>query len=302
MAKAQKSLVATTVAITGAARGIGRATAQALIAQGARVAIGDIDEKLVRQTAAERGNGTVGLPVDVTDRASFTAFLDATEQQLGPIEVLVNNAGIMPVGPFLDETDVTARRIVDINVHGVILGSKLALERFLPRRRGHLVNIASIAGKGGAAGGATYAATKHAVVGLTESLIQEYHGMGIEFSIVMPIGVNTELYSGMAQIRGFKTPEPEDVAAAIVEALQRPRVEVYVPKSMQPVIRSAALLPHRAAEAVARFMRVDKALTHGNAEARSAYQQRMDELMSGATPTSAVEGKVESDDPVGVPS
>jgi hypothetical protein len=106
----------------------------------------------------------------------------------------------------------------------------------------------------------------------------------------------------MAQIRPFKTPEPEDVAAAIVEALQRPRVEVYVPKAMQPVIRGAGLMTHRMAEAVARWMRVDKALTHGNAEARAAYQQRMDQLTAGATPVSAVEGKVESEDPVGVPS
>ena len=106
----------------------------------------------------------------MTDRASFDAFLTEVERRLGPLDVLINNAGIMPVGPFVAETDETARRIVDINVHGVINGSKLALERFLPRNRGHLVNIASVAGKMGFPGGATYSASKHAVVGLSEAI------------------------------------------------------------------------------------------------------------------------------------
>ena len=113
----------------------------------------------------------------------------------------------------------------------MIHGSKLALGRFDARGRGHLVQIASIAGKSGAAGGATYCATKHAVVGLSDSLRQELRGTNIDISVVMPVGVNTELYSGLPQMRGIKTPEPEDVANAIVEALQTGRYEVYVPNS-----------------------------------------------------------------------
>ncbi len=134
------------------------------------MAIGDIDAPLAEKTASELGAGTIGLPLDVTDRDSFAAFLDEVERQLGPLDVLVNNAGIMPIGPFENETDDCAQRLVDINIHGVILGSKLAIERFMPRGRGHIVQLASIAGKGGFPGGATYCATKHAVVGLTEAL------------------------------------------------------------------------------------------------------------------------------------
>ena len=156
MAKLSRSLAGKVIAITGGARGIGRATAAALIAQGARVAIGDIDAQLARRTAEELDAGTIGLPLDV----------------------LINNAGIMPIGPFVEEPDATADRMVDINVRGVIIGSKLALQRFVPRGRGHLVNIASVAGKAGIAGGATYCATKHAVVGLTEALRQELRGRG----------------------------------------------------------------------------------------------------------------------------
>jgi NAD(P)-dependent dehydrogenase (short-subunit alcohol dehydrogenase family) len=95
MAKARRSLAGRIVAITGGARGIGKATAAALIAEGARVAIGDIRAPLAERTAHELGAGTIGLPLDVTDRSSFAAFLDEVENQLGPLEVLINNAGII---------------------------------------------------------------------------------------------------------------------------------------------------------------------------------------------------------------
>ncbi len=283
MAKTARSLAGSVVAITGGARGIGRATAAALIAEGARVAIGDIDRPLVEATAAELGAGTVGLPLDVTERASFEAFLNEVEDRLGPLDALVNNAGIMPIGPFVKESDATATRLVDINLHGVILGSKLALDRFLRRGRGHLVNIASIAGKGPAANGVTYAATKHAVVGLTESLRQELAGSGVELTLVMPVGVNTELYSGAKQLRGIRTPEPEDVARAIVEALQTGRFEVYVPRLMKHVIRSTVLLPRPVVDALARLLGASRALASPDAVARAAYDARMAELIGDET-------------------
>src|SRR5205807_1728927 len=199
MARAPRSLAGRVVAITGGGRGIGRATAAALIAEGARVAIGDIEAQLAERTAEELGRGTIGLPLDVTDRDSFSVFLDEVENRLGPLDVLINNAGIMPIGPFVDETDACAKRMIDINLHGVMFGSKLAIERFTRRRRGHLVQIASAAGKMGFAGGATYCATKHAVVGLSESLRSELRGTGIDVSVVMPVVVNTELGSGLPQ-------------------------------------------------------------------------------------------------------
>jgi NAD(P)-dependent dehydrogenase (short-subunit alcohol dehydrogenase family) len=286
MANAPRSLAGQVVAITGGARGIGRATAEALIAQGAKVAIGDIEADLAERSAAELGAGAIGLPLNVAERASFTAFLDQVEDRLGPLDVLINNAGIMPIGPFVEETDATAQRLVDINLHGVIFGSKLALERFLPRGRGHLVNIASVAGKAGVAGGATYCATKHAVVGLTEALRQELHGTGIELSVVMPIGVNTELYSGLPATRGFKKPEPQDVGNAIVDALQRRRFEVWVPKSIAAVVRSGNVMPRRMLEAIGRLLESDKALTTPDHSARAAYDARLERIIGGdARPT-----------------
>jgi NAD(P)-dependent dehydrogenase (short-subunit alcohol dehydrogenase family) len=274
MAKAPRSLTGTVVAITGGARGIGRATARALIAQGARVAIGDIDQALAAQTAHELGQDTIGLPLDVTDRASFDGFLREVESRLGPLEVLINNAGIMPVGPFIAETDATAARMIDINLNGVIFGSKLALERFLPRNRGHLVNIASVAGKGGFPGGATYCATKHAVVGLSEAIRAEYRSTGIDVTIVMPVGVNTELYSGLPTARGIRIAEPEEVADAIVEALQTGRVDVYVPRSLKGVFRLMNVVPRGVADFVSKLIKADQALINPDHLARGAYEQR----------------------------
>src|SRR5436853_1703050 len=110
MAKERRSLSGKVVAITGGARGIGKATAAALVAKGCRVAIGDLELELAEKTAAELGGGTVALPRDVTDRASFERFLDEAERQLGPIDAALNNAGIMPVTQFADNGPESIRR------------------------------------------------------------------------------------------------------------------------------------------------------------------------------------------------
>jgi short-subunit dehydrogenase len=220
------------------------------------------------------GSGTLGLPLDVTDRKSFDVFLKETEARLGPLDVLINNAGIMPIGPFVDESDSTARRMVDINLHGVISGSKLALERFLPRGRGHLVNVASVAGKGGFPGGATYCATKHAVVGLSEAIRAEVRKTDIDVSIVMPAVVNTELGSGLRESRGIKVVEPEDVADAVVEALQTGRVDVYVPRQVGVLMRFGNVLPRSVADLVIKVLKGDQVLVNPDQLLREAYEKR----------------------------
>lgn len=280
MAQPLRSLAGQTVAITGGGRGIGRATAAALIAQGARVAIGDIDASLAERTAQELGAGTIGLALDVTDKNSFDGFLNAVEDRLGPLDVLINNAGIMPIGPFVEESDATAQRMIDINLVGVIYGSKLALARFMKRGRGHLVQIASMAGKAGFPGGATYCATKHAVVGLSEAIRAEVRDTNIDVSVVMPVVVNTELGSGLPETRGFKAVQPEDVADCIIEALQTGRFEVFVPKSISGMVRVNALLPRRAVEWMSRALKGDQVLSAPDHTARAAYEARMAETIS----------------------
>jgi NAD(P)-dependent dehydrogenase (short-subunit alcohol dehydrogenase family) len=273
MAKQRRHLNGKVVAITGGARGIGKATAEALVRRGARVAIGDVDLSLAEETAAGLGGGSVALPLDVGDRASFASFLDEAERQLGPLDVLINNAGIMPVTPFVEEAEDSYRRQIEINLIGVIAGTQLAMRRMLPRNAGHIVNIASQAGKAGFPGIATYSATKHAVVGLSEAVRQELRGTAVEISCVMPTVVNTELTAGVGQ-KWVKPVEATDVAEAIAAALEMPKFDVYVPKANGALLRGSALMPRAAAEAISRAMGTDKLMTEVDHGARAAYEDR----------------------------
>jgi len=275
MAKQPKSLNGRVVAITGGARGIGKATAAALVRQGARVAIGDIDAELARRTAGELGENVRAYELDVTSRPSFKTFLDAVESDLGPLDVLVNNAGIMPVGPFAEESDASAVRQIDINIHGVIFGMKEALSRMLPRRSGHIVNLASVAGKGGFPHLATYCATKHAVVGISEALHAEHENDGVEFTCVMPALVDTELTSGVKAGRGIEKAKPEDVADAIVDALRVPRFDVFVPRSVGRINKFMTMLPRGGREAIARALQADKLMVQADKAGRAAYEERV---------------------------
>lgn len=270
------------VAITGGARGIGRATAEAFLAAGAAVAIGDIDIELVAKTAAEFGADpdakVIGLPLNVTDRDSFATFLDAVEHELGLVDVLVNNAGIMPTGLFADEDEAMTDRIIDINLRGVLTGSRLAATRFMARGSGHLVNIASLAGTQGLPGLATYSATKHAVIGFTSALHLELKEHGVRVSAVLPGIVRTELSAG-ANMPGWITPlttvDPEDVARAIVGTVLRPRPLVTVPRRLAAIIKSAQLLPYRAQLTVARFTGATTAYAQPDPELREKYHRRL---------------------------
>ena len=275
MARQRRSVAGKVVAITGGGRGIGRATAEALVREGAKVAIGDLDVELANRTAGEIG--ATAFALDVVDRESFSEFLDSVERELGPLDVLVNNAGIMLVGwPFADEDEATTRKMVDVNLHGVLNGTKLALERMRPRSSGHIVNISSQAGNGGFPGGATYSATKFAVRGFSEAVRNELvlEELPIEVSCVMPTVVNTELGAGLPDARGVKLVEPEEVAGEIVAALVRPRFDVHVPRYTGAINALAGMLPRRGREALGRFLKADQILWDADHQRRSGYEAR----------------------------
>ena len=289
MAKERRQLSGRVVAITGAARGIGKATARAMVAKGCRVAIGDLDLELAERTAAELGGGTVALQLDVTDRTSFERFLDEAERQLGPLDAVVNNAGIMPVTPFAEEGEDSIRRQVEINFVGVATGTQLAIRRLRPRNSGYIVNIASQAGKAGIPGIATYSGTKHAVVGLSEAVRAELRGTGIEVLCVMPTVVNTELTSGVGQ-KWVKPVEASDVADEIVEAMEVPRFDVFVPRANGALYRFLQLWPRSWREALGRAMGIDKLMTEVDHGARRAYEDRAAASNGAADePTSSAE-------------
>ncbi len=277
MAKQAKILTGQVAAITGGARGIGRAMADAFLRAGMRVAIGDLDLEVAQRTADELGRGAVAFELNVTDRASTERFADAVEAALGPIDVYVNNAGIMTLSPLVDEDDASARRMVDVNLHGVLYGMKVVLPRMIERNRGHVVNVASQAGKFGFAGGATYSATKFAVVGLTEAMRTELKLMGadgVALSVVMPAIVQTELGGGLASPRGQKELTPAEVAEATLEALRTERFDVWVPKANAGVYATTSLLPRKGREAIGRAMKADRPLWNADLASRRAYELR----------------------------
>jgi short-subunit dehydrogenase len=238
------------------------------------VAIGDVDAAAARAAAEGIGSSAIALELDVTDRGSFEAFLDRVEAELGPLDVMINNAGILHLGPFVDEDEASQVRQVDINLHGPMTGTKLALRRMLPRGRGHIVNVASSAGKLAPPGVATYTATKHGVVGFTEAVRWEQRSSGIDFSIVMPGVVRTEMIAGYKEVRGMQDVGPEEVAAAIVDALKFPRLEVFVPRAVGGLWRVLSVLPRGAREAALRAMKFDQVTWQADRSARAAYEGR----------------------------
>jgi short-subunit dehydrogenase len=272
--KEPRSLYGQVVAITGAARGIGKATAKALVRQGARVGIGDLDVELARKTAEELGGGAEAFELNVCDRASFAKFLDDVERDLGPVDVLINNAGIMPLGAFDEEDDATTLRQIDVNVIGVMTGCKLVIPKMKARGRGHIVNIASMAGRAGYKNAVTYCTTKFAVVGLSEALRAELRDDNIDLSVVCPGVVNTELGSGLNETKAVKVVEPEEVADAIVEALRNNTFDVFIPPLAGHIWRAVHVLPRSAAEAVGRAMKADQVLVNPDEKVRSGYEAR----------------------------
>lgn len=262
------------VVITGGARGIGLATARALREQGAKIAIGDIDETTVKQSGTDHDFEVYGK-LDVTDEESFTRFLDEVERELGPIDVLINNAGIMPTGRLVEEPDALTRRILDINVYGVILGSKLAAARMLPRGSGHVINIASLAGESHIPGLATYNASKHAVLGFTDTLREEYRGSGVHFSSVLPTLTKTELGSGVSTPKVMPPAEPEEIAAAIAALIVKPRSKVRITKVAGAISRFVNFLPESVGDAIARSLGASHTfLEDVDSAERKAYEER----------------------------
>lgn len=282
MARPSRSLARKIVFITGAARGIGRATAVALLAEGTRVIIADLDGELAAKAAVEIG-AERAIAVDVTDHAAFSAALDEAEREIGPIDVLINNAGVMPIGRFADDSDATAYRAFEINVFSVMHGTREAIRRMTPRGHGHIVNVASMAGVVPIPGGAIYAASKHAVVGFCESLWWELRGSGIDLSYVLPSLVNTELAAGMKRTRAANVIEPEEVAAEVVAALKSPRLAVFAPRSMGPITKVSGLLPRAMGNKIMTASGSDHIVLDSLGTAgRTAYQARVDESAPAA--------------------
>ena len=264
-------LAGAVVAITGAAQGIGRATAEAFVERGAQVAIGDLDLDLAKQTAAAIGASAHHL--DVSDRDSFASFLAEVAATHGDLDVLVNNAGVMPNGAFLDLDDRTDRLQFDVNVFGVINGMKLVLPGMVERGHGHVVNVASLAGKFPVRGLAVYNATKFAIVGLTAATRLEFEDQGVSISAILPGAVDTGLASGLSMAPLPKVPASA-VAKAVVDTVKTRKAETAVPSYVGGLATAASVTPEPVLRRVRKVMRDDRALKDDSPE-RVAYRDRL---------------------------
>jgi len=193
---------ATTAVVTGGGRGIGAAIAEALAASGASVAVWDLDGAGALDAARRLGSGErfhLGLAVDVSSFESVVAGVEATEAQLGTIAVLVNNAGIDVIAPFLETEPADWERIVAVNLMGVFNTCRAVLPGMVERASGTIVNLGSDAGRVGSSGEAVYSATKGGVIAFTKTLAREHAGHGITVNCVCPGPTDTALLDQVAQ-------------------------------------------------------------------------------------------------------
>jgi NADP-dependent 3-hydroxy acid dehydrogenase YdfG len=216
--------------VTGASSGIGEATARALAASGYRVALLARRADRIHALAAELGDGAIAIEADVTDRDSVVAAAERVQSELGGADVLVNNAGVMLLGPFTSDQQAEHRQMVEVN----LLGAMTATEVFLDQLRdggGDLVNISSVAGRTARAGNAGYAATKWGMNGWSEALRQELQP-DIRVTVVEPGAVATELTDHITHAETKRATQqfvkdlaiqPEDIAEVIAFAVTRPR-------------------------------------------------------------------------------
>lgn len=254
--------------VTGAARGIGRAIAADLREAGYRVVLTDI--RGAEEAAAELG--ATGRTVDVADGAAVGALVDEIEATLGPIAVWVNNAGVMPSGPFAESEPRLTDAVIDVNYRGVVHATRHVLPRMLERRSGAILNIASGTATRPLAGLAVYSGTKAAVVGFTRALRRELRGTGVTVHAILPYLAATAMGAGMQGRIGIPPVTPAQVSAAALRALRRGRTITYVPGFLGPLLAGADLLPLWVQDALDDLAGTDQIGLGGDPALRAAYR------------------------------
>ena len=217
-----------TILITGASSGIGEATVRELAATGALLFIGARRGERLQALAAELGANVAWRELDVTEAADFAAFADAAEQKFGRVDVLINNAGVMPLSPLVALKTDEWNRMIDVNIRGVLNGIAAVLPRFVAQHSGHVVNVASVGAHFVLPTAAVYCATKYAVWAITEGLRQEHDD--IRATIISPGVTATELGDDIsdpqiaAALKDWrrKSLTPDAIARAIRYALEQP--------------------------------------------------------------------------------
>jgi short-subunit dehydrogenase len=258
-----KTLQGRTALVTGASGGLGTHLARRLAREGMNVAVSGRREDALEAVAAELGKlgvKSVAVPADLSDLSATDALLDSVEAALGPIDVLVNNAGVESVGAFTSYTREELTSMVDVNLTAPLLLTHRLTPGMLERGRGHVVFIASMAGKFGPAFNEPYAATKAGLVGLTQSLRAEYLDAPVGFSVVCPGFIAGDgMYARMVddghhsnRLMGETT--TEKVAEAVVRAIREDRAELLESGTpIRPMLALGALAPGLVERVAPRF-------------------------------------------------
>ena len=237
--------------VTGAGSGLGRAIAKKLVADGFAVAAIDLDEAAARETVRQMGGRAAAYHADVSRSSELDKAVSAAVAELGALEVMVNNAGILDGYFDVDEMDEALwRKVIDIDLTGVFLGSKRALREMLPRKRGRIVNMASVAGLNGTGGGAAYVAAKHGVVGLTRQMAVQYGARGIRANCVCPGAIPTELRTHSQAILGPGVPDMSGRGVAVNDDMVRNLVPVGVRGTPEDIAEAVSFLASDAASYV----------------------------------------------------
>jgi hypothetical protein len=219
------------IVITGASSGLGAVLARRLSGPDRKVfALARSEEKL-RALEAESDGQIVGLPVDITEPEQIAAAYERIETEFGPIDVLINNAGVLYRQNFWEQELETIDQMLDINLKGALYCTRLLLPYLLERRRGYIINVASVGAFHGAPRAAVYAASKHGMLGFADSLTQELLPYSIRVTTICPGGINTPLWRDDRNPYPWDNKEqlmaPEEVAEVIEFLLTRPSGTVY---------------------------------------------------------------------------
>lgn len=261
MAQPRVELPGKVVAITGGARGIGLEIARACATSGMKVMIADLDADALAEAVAELGPGVSSRVLDVCHAQDFDAFLKSTEAELGELDVLVNNAGVLRMGPLVNARPEDVRLQLDVNLAAVITGTQLALQHFVPRGKGHIVNMASSSSMIATANGAVYSASKYGVLGLTRAVRGELRGSNVRITAVMPGVIRTRMTREFGSAFSVRTIEAAEVGKAVVRALRKGTPEVFVPREVGMQGLLFTILPARASDWAKHLTRADRVMS-----------------------------------------
>jgi len=248
--------------ITGAARGMGKLHALNFAREGSTVVAVDVDGNELEKTASElkdSGFNIFSYLLDVSDREACFALADRVQSEVGPIDVLINNAGVVECYQVLEHTEYSIRRMTDVNYLGQVWMMQAVVPGMVSRGAGHVVNMCSVTGKASAARGAFYSATKHALIAATDAIRQELRGSGVRFTIVNPGYVNTGMFEGARVPIITRWQDPKKVADVVLEAVKKDRAEVCIPRlNVRLVALSRALCWPRFTDFYFHLLGVDK--------------------------------------------